>query len=74
MNRPNAIAVRRPKTAGSGKARNRKDAAIQLVRLEFDISRLEQAIVQADQRADQARADLLLQIEEREKLMSHLRD
>jgi hypothetical protein len=74
MNRPNCISVRRPKTAGSGTARSRKDAAIQLVRLEFDISRLEQTILQADQRAAQARAELSQQIAEREKLMSRLRD
>lgn len=73
MNRPNSISVRRPKTAGAGIARTHKEAAIQLVRLEFDISRLEQAIRQADQRAAQARADLSLQIMEREKLMSRLR-
>lgn len=74
MNRPNSVSVRRPRTAGAGTARTRKDAAIQLVRLEFDISRLEQAVAQADQRAALARSQLVLQMSERKKLMSLLRD
>jgi hypothetical protein len=74
MNRPNSISVNRPKAASTGSARSRKDAAIQLVRLEFDINRLERAVSQADQRASQARAELSRQMAEREKLMTRLRD
>lgn len=74
MNRPNSISVRRPKTLGTGVVNNRKGAAIQMVRLEFDISRLEQAIAQAEQRAALARAELATQIAERNKIASFLRD
>jgi hypothetical protein len=74
MKRPNSVSVRRPKTLGTGTVRNRKDAAIQMVRLEFDISRLEQAITQADQRATLARAELAVQIAERDKVAAFLCD
>jgi hypothetical protein len=73
MKRPRTLHIRRPKAAGSGTARTSKEAAIQLVRLEFDISRLEQAITQAEARADLARRELTQQQSARHKLMSILR-
>lgn len=74
MNRPRSPSVRRPKAAGAGAARDRKSAAIQLVRLEFDINRLERAISMANSRAAAHQAELRQQMAERAKLMAILRD
>lgn len=73
MKRPRVMMPARPKSTSSGVARDRKEAAIQLVRLEFDIARLERAIILASQRARTYRAELAAQSAERDKLMSLLK-
>ena len=73
MKRPATAMMPRPKSLGTGTARTRKEAAIQLVRLEFDISRLERAIALANQRVHTQSAELALHAAEREKLMLVLR-
>ena len=50
MKRPTTAITRRPRRASAAVARTPKQAAIQLTRIEFDISRLEMGIQQASQR------------------------
>ncbi len=57
MKRPRTALPKRPRAAFGAVARSRKEAAIQLVRLEFDLSRLEMGLEQAERRAAQARAE-----------------
>ncbi|PJI91438.1 hypothetical protein BC777_0266 [Yoonia maricola] len=58
MKRPKTQMPKRPRMAGSAVARTPKDAAIKLVRLEFDAARLQMGIDQAEGRADCYRAEL----------------
>lgn len=74
MKQLRAATLRRPKSISSGTVRTKKDAAIQLVRLEFDISRLENAIDLAVSRAEQHRAELAMQTTQRDKLLAILQD
>ncbi|MEM9757322.1 MAG: hypothetical protein AAF914_15075 [Pseudomonadota bacterium] len=53
MKRPRTTTPRRARTMSGAVARSRKEAAIQMVRLEFEASRLEMAV---DQSLDRARA------------------
>jgi hypothetical protein len=73
MKRPNTVALPRPKTATAGTARTRKEAAIQLVRLEFDISRIERAMTLSRQRMKACSSELAVYTAEREKLMRMLK-
>jgi hypothetical protein len=57
MKRPRAAIPRSAQAARSGLARDRKEAAIQLVRLEFDLSRLRRAIDEAERRCGSDRSD-----------------
>jgi hypothetical protein len=61
-----------PRTARSGVARTRKDAAIQLVRLEFDMSRLQRSIDQADRRSAADRQSFVEKERQRHSLMKIL--
>lgn len=72
MKRPHALHPRRPVAQSASVARSRKDAAIQLVRLEFDISRLEMAIDQAAQRSSAYRTELAEKSRQRMALMQIL--
>jgi hypothetical protein len=58
MNRPRAILLPRPTGAGRRSPRTRTEAAVELVRVEFDAARLEREVAQASRRAAAARADL----------------
>lgn len=58
MKRPSVNMPKRPRSTAGAVARSRKEAAIQLVRLEFDTSRLEMAIEQAETRARTHRSEL----------------
>ena len=51
MKRPQTNTPRRPRSMAGAIARNRKEAAMQMVRLEFEASRLELALSQAESRA-----------------------
>jgi len=51
MKRPQTNTPRRPRSTAGAIARNRKEAAMQMVRLEFEASRLELAIAQAESRS-----------------------
>ncbi|MEO0863435.1 MAG: hypothetical protein AAFY39_02400 [Pseudomonadota bacterium] len=58
--------------ASSATARTSKEAAINLVRLEFDAARLEMGITQATNRAEAYQSELLRNVEERRKLLGIL--
>ena len=51
MKRPQTKTPRRPRSMTGAVARNRKEAAMQMVRLEFEVSRLELSLAQAEERA-----------------------
>ena len=58
MNRPKTKTLRRPRMASARVAKTPKDAAIDLVRLEFDAERLRIGIEQALGRARSFKAEL----------------
>lgn len=58
MKRLNSTLPKRAVSTSGAVAKSPKEAAIQLVRLEFDMSRLETAIAQADRRAGVHRTEL----------------
>ncbi|MEL6620753.1 MAG: hypothetical protein AAFP16_17900 [Pseudomonadota bacterium] len=58
--------------ASSATARTSKEAAINLVRLEFDAARLEMGITQATNRAEAYQSELQRNVEERRKLLGIL--
>lgn len=72
MKRPMSAIPKSPRSARSGVARSRKDAAIQLVRLEFDVSRLQRAIELADRRSAADRQSLVEKERQRRSLMQIL--
>ena len=72
MKRPCTAVPKRPRNARSTTARTRKEAAIHLVRIEFDIARLEMGMSQALQRAEAARDDLADKTRQRRKLLAIL--
>ncbi len=57
MKRPQTTIPRRARSTAGAVARTRKEAAVQLVRLEFDLSRVDMAIAQAEQRAEAYRLE-----------------
>ena len=65
---------RRPRQASVATARTRKEAAIHLVRLEFDMSRLEMGIEQAQLRAERYGEELEMRRQQRAALLSILKD
>jgi hypothetical protein len=69
MKRPLMATPRTPGTARIGVPRSRKDAAIQLVRLEFDMSRLRRAIDQSERRSASDRAVYADKERQRQSLM-----
>jgi hypothetical protein len=57
MQRPTMSPLRRPAKLSGLAARTRKEAAVHLVRLEFDSSRIELGLRQAEERAERFRAE-----------------
>lgn len=72
MKRPKTQMPRRPRMASAKVARSAKEAAISLVRLEFDAARLQQGLDQAAHRAKSYRHELDRNAEERRHLMNVL--
>lgn len=73
MKRPNVKMPPRPRSMSGAVARSRKEAAIQLVRVEFDAARLDLAIDQAEQRAETHRRERELVLQRRRRLLAGLR-
>lgn len=63
---------KRPRMASSATARSSKEAAISLVRLEFDAARLEMGISQARDRAKTYESELSRNVAERKRLLEVL--
>lgn len=72
MNRPRTRTPKRPVSTTGAVAKDRKQAAIHLVRLEFEASRLEMAVAQSEERAEARRQELLLLQERRRVLIDRL--
>lgn len=72
MKRPKVQTPRRPRMASGTTARTPKEAAINLVRLEFDAARLQMGIDQAKNRADSYSHELARNKEERQTLLDIL--
>lgn len=72
MKRSKTCMPKRPRMASSGTARTSKDAAISLVRLEFDAARLEMGISQARDRAKTYESELKRNKAERKQLLQAL--
>lgn len=72
MQRPRSPVIRRPKMASADTARDHKQAAMQLVRLEFEINRLKRALSTSRQRTAMHKAELEAQQSERAKLLAVL--
>lgn len=73
MKRPRTCMPKRPRQASSGTARTRKEAAIHLVRVEFDMNRLEMGITQAQERVARYSEELRARSAERENLLNILK-
>ena len=58
MNRPRTQTLRRPRMASARVAKTAKEAAIDLVRLEFDAERLRMGVEQARTRVDSYQTEL----------------
>lgn len=69
MKRPASLVPKSPQGARTGVPRTSKDAAIQLVRLEFDLGRLRRAIDQAERRCSADRATLAEKERQRRALL-----
>ncbi|MEL6685913.1 MAG: hypothetical protein AAFN63_04050 [Pseudomonadota bacterium] len=72
MKRPKTQMPKRPRMATSAVARTPKDAAIKLVRLEFDAARLQMGIDQAQDRAACYQQELNRNAEQRQMMMDIL--
>lgn len=72
MKRPKTQMPRRPRMASAKVARSAKEAAISLVRLEFDAARLQQGLDQATHRINSYQHELDRNAEERRHLMAVL--
>ena len=72
MKRPKTQMPKRPRMASTATARTSKEAAISMVRLEFDAARLEMGITQATNRAEAYQSELARNVEERRKLLGIL--
>lgn len=70
MKRPKTCMPKRPRTASASVARTSKEAAIRLVRLEFDAARLEMGIAQARDREGTYSAELARNEEQRRALLN----
>ncbi|MEL6838797.1 MAG: hypothetical protein AAFP85_05860 [Pseudomonadota bacterium] len=72
MKRPKTQMPRRPQMASGAVAQTPKDAAINLVRLEFDAARLQLGIDQAHNRAQSYQHELARNQEKRQRLLNIL--
>ena len=72
MKRPKTQMPKRPRTASSAVARSSKEAAIHLVRLEFDAARLQMGIDQAQHRTARYRDELDRNAQQRKALLGML--
>lgn len=72
MKRPVTTIPRSPRRASSALARSRKEAAIQLTRIEFDISRLEMGMQQARQRVAVYREEVEDKLRQKARLLDIL--
>lgn len=72
MKRPNTIVPKRPRSLDGAAAKSRKQAAIHLVRLEFDLSCLELGAQQAEQRLATYRKEIDAKQRRREALLAQL--
>lgn len=72
MNRPKTKTLRRPRMASARVAKTPKEAAIDLVRLEFDAERLRMGVTQALGRAQSFQAELDLNQSQRARLIGLL--
>lgn len=74
MKRPKIQMPKRPRMVSSATARTSKEAAIKLVRLEFDASRLEMGLAQARNRAEAYENELQRNTAERTQLLRIFND
>ena len=72
MKRPKTQMPKRPQMASAAVARTSKEAAIHLVRLEFDAARLQMGIDQARNRAESYQVELDRNKEQRQSLLTLL--
>lgn len=72
MKRPKSQMPKRPRMVSASVARTPKEAAVRLVRLEFDAARLEMGIAAARDRADSYTAELDRNAAQRRVLMDIL--
>ena len=72
MNRPSTQTLRRPRKASARLAKTAKDAAIDLVRLEFDADRLRMGVEQSQTRADSYQTELDRNLAQRSFLITVL--
>ena len=70
MKRPRIQTPKRPRMASSATARTSKEAAMHLVRLEFDAARLNMGIAQAENRFMAYREELQRNLEQRNALIN----
>ena len=70
MKRPKTSIPRRPVVNAGRSARSSKEAAIGLVRVEFDVSRLTMGIDQAEDRIRTYKEELGEKLRERERLIA----
>lgn len=74
MKRPHVRIAKRPRMVSGATPRSPKDAAMHLVRLEFDAARLEMGISQAENRVATYREELKRNNDQRAALIDLLRD
>jgi hypothetical protein len=72
MKRPKLFNPRRPFNASAAKARTKKDAAVQLVVLEFGVSRLERELEHTRERMAACTNELAVKTEQRRQLLKKL--
>lgn len=72
MKRPNTIVPKRPRSMSSAMVKSRKEAAIHLVRLEFDLGRLELGAQQARQRLTACQEEIFEKERQRKALLAQL--
>ena len=69
MNRPKTCTPKRPRSSAGKVPRSSKEAAINLVRLEFDVTRLSNGISQAEDRIRAYSSELDDKLQERQRLL-----
>lgn len=72
MKRPKLTVPKSARGIGAVKAKNKKEAAVQLVVLEFGVMRLERELEHTQRRLTACQAELAQRTEQRRKLLSLL--